>query len=131
MSVLKGLSKSPFTHAGAPAIITAPAVSDLMTLKATHPTRSAASCDDSSPAGCGHCMTHGDPAPGALQGWRLAAVAGAAFLTPVIMAAVGAAVSPAGREPLGCILGLAVGAVAGWLIVRARRPGELDAEETP
>ena len=126
-----GASKSPFTHTSAPAIIAAPAVSDLMTLKATHPTGSSASCGDSAPAGCGHCMTDGDPAPGALQGWRLAAVAGAAFLMPVITAAVGAAVSPAGRELLGCLLGLAVGAVAGWLIVRARRSGELDAEETP
>ncbi|MHC4563407.1 MAG: hypothetical protein ACYS8X_11615 [Planctomycetota bacterium] len=85
-------------------------------MDATSRNHQAASTNDHCSAGCSGCRL--DYVDGGLHGWRLGLSAVAVFLVPLLAAIVGAAVSPADMEPVGCLAGAALG--AGGMSLAAR-----------
>ncbi len=82
------------------------------------------------PVGCVHCgIGAGPDKPGALAGTRLAGAAAAAFLAPLILAAVAATLCPPGAKPLAAVVGLVAGAlIAPAAARRLGRPAETHEE---
>ena len=77
------------------------------------------------PADCRTCSadTTDPPTAGALTGWRLGVAAAGAFLLPLAAATAGAIIAGPERQLVGCLIGLAGGAVAASVAARGlRRP---------